>query len=257
MKNIYKFLFGRFLWTQYSSQLRYRGSWQKGVFHGKGILKYANGSYYEGEFFRGSKNGQGHYISSKGYEYIGDWICGKQTGEAQVSYKNGDLYTGKVKDGLRNGHGEFFQVSSGRNFKGKWTNNLLKGEVEITDPNWTFHGSMEVGTGTGLGTFKYNDGSEYSGKVVAFKREGEGIFKFKTGEVISGIWAGSTNVKSASIVDERGFQRMGDLHNKQPSGRMRTKRPDGVIYDSVWENGAMLQSLSVVNNKRIKVKNLN
>ena len=58
------------------------------------------------------------------------------------------------------------------------------------------------------------------------------------------------NVKSASIIDEHGFQWMGDLHNMQPAGRMQTKRPDGIIYDSVWENGAMLQSLSVSRNKK-------
>ena len=54
------------------------------------------------------------------------------------------------------------------------------------------------------------------------------------------------NVKSASIIDEHGFEWMGDLHNMQPSGRMKTKRPDGIVYDSVWGNGAMLQSLSII-----------
>ena len=215
MKNIYRFLFGRFFWIQYSKQLKYKGSWRKGFFHGKGTLKYANGSTYTGDFFEGSKNG------------------------------------------LRDGHGELFQVSSNRNYKGTWTKDTLQGKTEITDPNWTFHGSMEVSSGSGSGTFNYKDGSKYSGQVVAFKREGEGTLQFKTGEIISGIWTGNVNVKSASIIDEHGFHWMGDLHNMQPSGRMKTKRPDGIIYDSVWENGAMLQSLSVVNNKKIDVKTLN
>ena len=29
---------------------------------------------------------------------------------------------------------------------------------------------------------------------------------------------------------EHGFQWMGDLHSTQPSGRMKTNRPDGVSY---------------------------
>ncbi len=65
------------------------------------------------------------------------------------------------------------------------------------------------------------------------------------------------NVKSASIIDEHGFQWMGDLHNMQPSGYMKTKKPDGIIYDSVWENGAMLQSLSVDISQKSKNSNLN
>ena len=245
MKNIYRFLFGRFLWIQYSKQLRYKGTWRKGLFHGKGTLKYANGSTYTGEFFEGAKDGHGHYLSSEGYEYVGDWVSGKQTGKAQVRYKNGDVYTGKVKDGLRHGHGELFQVSSSRNYKGKWKKEILVGEMEITDPSWTFHGSMQVSKGIGSGTFNYKDGSKYSGQVVAFKREGQGTLEFKSGEIISGIWSGNVHVKSASIIDEYGFHWMGNLHNMQPIGRMQTKRPDGLIYHSVWDDGAMLQSLSV------------
>ena len=191
MKNIYRFLFGRFFWVQYSKQLKYKGTWKKGLFHGKGILKYSNGSTYKGEFFQGSKNGYGHYTSSEGYEYIGDWAGGRQTGKAQVNYKNGDLYTGKVKNGLRDGHGELFQVSSSRNYKGQWTKDTLQGEMEITDPNWTFNGSMQVSTGIGSGTFNYKDGSKYSGQIAAFKREGEGTLEFKSGEIISGIWTGN------------------------------------------------------------------
>ena len=257
MKNIYRFLFGRFFWIQYSKQLKYKGTWRKGLFHGRGTLKYANGSIYTGEFFKGSKNGHGHYISSEAYEYIGDWVGGKQSGNAQINYKNGDFYTGKVKDGLRNGYGELFQVSSSRNYKGQWATDTLQGELEITDPNWTFYGSMDVSTGSGSGTFNYKDKSKYVGGVVGFKREGEGTLEFKSGEIISGIWSENVNVNAASIIDEHGFHWMGDLHNMQPSGRMKTKRPDGIIYDSVWENGAMLQSLSVVNNKKIDVQTLN
>ena len=245
MKNIYRFLFGRFFWIQHSKQLKYRGTWRKSLFHGRGTLKYANGSIYAGEFLEGAKNGHGHYMSSESYEYIGDWVSGKQTGTAQINYKNGDLYTGKVKDGLRHGHGELFQVSSSRNYKGQWIKDILQGEMEITDPNWTFHGSMQVGVGTGLGTFNYKDGTKYSGQVVNFKREGEGTLEFKSGEIISGIWSGNINVSSASITDENGFHWIGELQNMQPIGRMKTKRPDGIEYESFWENGAMLQSLSV------------
>ena len=74
-------------------------------------------------------------------------------------------------------------------------------EIEITNPNWTFDGSMEISSGNGSGKLNYKDGSKYSGQVVAFKREGEGTLEFKTGEIISGIWTGNVNVKSASIID--------------------------------------------------------
>lgn len=117
------------------------------------------------------------------------------------------------------------------------------GEMEITDPDWTFHGSVQVNAGTWSGALNYKDGSKNLGPDVAFKRESEGTLQFKTREIISGIWIG--NVKSVSTNDENGFQWKSDLHNMRPTGRIKTKRPDEIICDGVWKNGAMLQSLSV------------
>ena len=251
LKNFIRKLFGRLYWDQFSNHLKYKGAWQNGLFHGKGTLKYSNGSTYTGHFFEGAKNGHGHYISSEGFEYIGDWIGGKQTGHAQISYKNGDLYTGRVKAGLRHGQGEFFQVITNRNCKGLWIKDVLKENIEITDPRWTFKGTVQISTGTGKGILEYKDGSTYSGYVVGFRRNGKGTLEFKSGEVISGIWSDNVNVQSAKITDEHGFQWMGDLHKMQPNGYMKIRRPDGILYNSVWDNGAMLQSLSIdISSKR-------
>ena len=252
MKNIFRFLLGRFIWTQYSNKLKYKGGWKKGYFHGKGILKYSNGSIYSGSFFEGSKNGNGQFVSSDGYEYVGDWVGGKQTGRAQVSYKNGDLYTGRVKDGLRQGYGQLFQLSSNRNYSGYWNKGALVEEIAITDPNWTFEGLIDITNGNGSGSFTYKDGSKYFGEIANYKRHGKGTLEFKSGEIISGIWSGNVNVQSASIIDNLGFQWSGDLQNMQPDGFMTVKKPNGIIYDSVWEQGAMVQSLSVdVSHRRV------
>ena len=251
LKNIIRKVFGRFYWVQFSKQLKYRGAWKNNLFNGKGTLIYSNGSTYTGHFFEGAKNGHGHYISSEGFEYIGDWIGGKQTGHAQISYKNGDLYTGRVKDGLRHGRGEFFQVVTNRNCKGLWSKDVLKENIEITDPHWTFKGSFEIAAGTGKGILQYKDGSKYSGHIIDFRRDGKGTLEFKSGEAISGIWSDNVNVQSATITDDHGFQWMGDLHNMQPNGFMKIRRPDGILYDSVWDNGAMLQSLCIdISSKR-------
>ena len=104
---------------------------------------------------------------------------------------------------------------------------------------------MEIQSGNGTGTFIYKDGSKYCGQIVNLKRHGEGTLEFRSGEIISGIWSRNINVSSASITDENGFHWIGELQNMQPIGRMKTKRPDGIEYESFWENGAMLQSLSV------------
>ena len=93
MKNIFLYLFGKFFWIKLSNDFKYKGSWEKGRFHGNGTLKYKNGSLYRGSFLNGAKNGYGTFISISGFEYHGQWYKGKQTGKGQV-HKNGDIYTG-------------------------------------------------------------------------------------------------------------------------------------------------------------------
>ena len=74
MKNLYRRLFGRMYWAQYSKEISYRGSWKKGNFHGLGQMKYANGTTFTGSFKNGAKNGHGHIKYTNGYQYNGDWI---------------------------------------------------------------------------------------------------------------------------------------------------------------------------------------
>ena len=76
MKNLYRRLFGRLYWVQYSKELSYKGEWKHGSFHGEGHLKYGNGNTFTGSFKSGTKNGYGHYKTSNGFEYIGDWLNG-------------------------------------------------------------------------------------------------------------------------------------------------------------------------------------
>lgn len=257
MLNFLCFLFGRYFWIQCSSELTYKGQWRSGRFNGYGHLKYKNGSEYVGQFVDGVKHGKGWYSSSSGYEYEGDWLKGKQTGKAKIQYKNGDVYTGEVKESLRDGFGELYQVSAARKFEGTWTKNQIGKDAKIKDPNWIFKGSVDLKSNVGYGEIKYRDGSVYVGETRTFKRQGKGILKMANGHTIDGIWNNNINVESAIIFDNYGFRWSADLENMQPVGHMRTTRPDGIIYDSFWRDGAMLQSISVSLKSVKKEKALN
>ena len=80
MNKIIQHVFGRFYWHQHSAHLDYKGSWKNCSFHGKGQLKYSNGTLFKGTFKSGSKTGFGKVTSPNGYEYAGDWTSGKKTG---------------------------------------------------------------------------------------------------------------------------------------------------------------------------------
>ena len=159
MKNLYRRLFGRMYWAQYSKEISYRGSWKKGNFHGLGKMKYANGTTFTGFFKNGAKHGYGHITYTNGYQYNGDWIDGHQTGFGEISYKNGDLYEGGVQNGLRHREGRLFKASTCTWYEGSWLHGTLYGHVIISSSNWIFEGQLPEANEVSNGKLTYPDGS--------------------------------------------------------------------------------------------------
>ena len=243
-------MLGRFYWHEHSAHLKYKGSWKNDVFHGKGQLKYSNGSLFKGTFQNGSKDGFGTIVSSSGYKYAGDWISGKKNGFGKINYKNGDIYTGQVVDGLRHGLGALHIASSGWKFKGIWTREQITGAVEIATTEWTFMGKMTEINAPMHGKMLYFDKSVYIGEILGFQRYGQGILTKRCGDCISGIWSDDVNVEDATRTDSQGVYWKGSLRNLKPEGVMHVRLPNGQEYDGVWESGDMMRVLSVHNRER-------
>jgi len=243
MKNLIRYLFGRFYSVKYSEDLIYKGAWKKGLFHGYGILKYNSKSTYQGNFKFGSKHGYGEINSASGFKYAGEWKNGHQTGSAKIFYKNGDCYEGFVKSGIRSGFGELHEKSSQRVFKGNWENGILTGEVEIIGNDWEFIGSLK--NNRAKGKLTYIDGSVYIGELLSFTRHGIGKFTNKYGNQISGFWVDDTNVNFSTSTDDEGFVWYGTLRNLKPHGIMKVKLPNGQKYDGVWHNGNLQEAFSI------------
>jgi hypothetical protein len=245
MKSMLLAIFGQFVWLTLSEHTKYKGTWHNAKPHGVGALKYSSGATYSGVFRDGVKCGYGHYISTSGYEYLGEFFHGQKSGYAKIHYKNGDRYCGQVKNGLRQGKGEFYQAATDRKYLGEWSYDLVVGVVEVIDQSWRFEGTINVKTQSAVGVIIYKDDTKYSGQLCCFRREGEGTLELPSGKIISGTWSRDVDVRSAIMIDEYGFQWCGDLNDLKPNGYMKTTRPDGICYDGLWDNGIMMQSLSV------------
>ena len=255
MKNLIRYLFGRFYSVSSQKLLSYKGSWSKGLFHGYGVLKHNDKSTYQGNFRFGSKHGYGEISSASGFKYSGEWKNGRQTGSAKIFYKNGDWYQGFVKNGIRNGFGEFHEKSSQRTFKGNWNNGALTGEVEILSDEWEFIGSLNNQNGRTKGKLTYSDGSVYEGELLKFTRHGIGKFTNKSGNKISGFWVDDTSVNFSTSTDAHGFQWYGSLRNLKPHGFMKVRLPNGQKYDGVWHNGNLQEAFSIQKNSYDKPVN--
>ena len=65
----------------------YEGEIKKGKPHGRGVLKYSNGSKYVGEFQEGKCQGQGMLTCCDGTTYEGEWVENHMHGRGKlISY---------------------------------------------------------------------------------------------------------------------------------------------------------------------------
>ena len=165
------------------------------TFEGKGQMWYKDGSFYDGEFKNGMKDGIGVFMCKNSIKYDGlfrtdKFVCGT------MFWKNFE-YKGDVQQNVPHGSG----VAKRTMDKGRLVN--WEGKFE--------HGKFVQGT--------YDDGEEK--KVGNFKNgliQGQGYIEKKDGRRWEGIWrdnfleAGSYNGRECE--DERSDEKWGFLHFK-------------------------------------------
>jgi len=112
------------LYGEFMALGRYTG-WYKGtrvkgyVPHGRGVMRYSNGSVFSGQWENGKMHGNGSVKWEDGSAYAGQWLHGKRTGFGTYTWANGDTYVGEWKENQMCGKGIYY-YSGGRIKKGLW-----------------------------------------------------------------------------------------------------------------------------------------
>jgi hypothetical protein len=103
----------------------FRGNKLKGyVPHGRGTMRYLNGSVYTGQWDNGKMHGNGMIRWEDGSVYSGQWVLGKRTGHGSYNWASGDRYVGQWKENQLYGPGTFYH-SNGFVEKGFWGEKTL------------------------------------------------------------------------------------------------------------------------------------
>ena len=162
----------------------YEGYLKKGKPDGHGVIKYYDGSKFEGEFIDGETNGHGKYISSDGVtRYDGMYANGRRT-QGLMTNKDGSQYNGNFKNGLPDGKGKLMSANGELMFEGdfslgrRWNG---KGKEKGKNPNgqsWEYEGDYKNGIWNGKGTIKWSDGDKYEGDWKDGYRTGNGTYTF-------------------------------------------------------------------------------
>ena len=136
-----------------------------GARHGKGVLQWANGDVYEGEFKNGLRHGTGKYEEKlSGQVYVGTYISG-QRDNGILTFSNGDTYTGEFKDDVFGGFG--ILKTKTITYKGEWLHGRRNGNGLLT-----YHATKDRYDGAflnnlphGYGRYIWGDGHRYTGEV--------------------------------------------------------------------------------------------
>lgn len=210
--------YGTYIWQNGD---RYEGSWQKGIYHGKGKqydargvlqkqgiwskglyqgkclegdcetegdLELLNGDRYVGPLKNFTPEGNGRYIYANGDVYEGFMRSLSPNGKGKIVFGNGDIYEGRFRRGKYEGRGAY-TTAAGDSLTGTFRQGQPNGRGKI---NWAngdrFSGSLKMGQLSGRGDYYYKDGDHYKGSFSEGLKAGKGVYTFANGTSFEGQW---------------------------------------------------------------------
>lgn len=184
----------------------YSGSWLADKATGKGLLSFPNGDYYEGDFLENRFEGKGKYTNSKGVTYEGHWIDNLQHGFGVETFSDGTRFEGMYIKGEKNGQGRIY-FSDGSVYEGEFVENNIEGFGKLTWPaseNKIYEGQWKNNVMEGKGKMTWIDaGKVYEGQYKNDKKNGLGCFIWSSGEKWVGYWKeGNRNGKGVLFSPE-------------------------------------------------------
>jgi len=138
--------------------LRYSGYFLNGMYNGKGVLLFKNGTFLSGEWKNGKLNGKGADLTASGDLYVGEFVDGKRNGSGTYTYDDKSFLFGKFKDDNFNGRCIFISATGRTVADNIYTNGKKNGDgyqYEI-DSKTLYEGIWKDGTWQNSASASYN-----------------------------------------------------------------------------------------------------
>lgn len=179
----------------FSNGDKYQGEISQDKFHGEGKLTKLDGTFYEGGWKKGVKDGKCREFTEKGEVFIGKYKNGKRNGYGCVKYYNGDKYFGYFKEGKFSKFG-IFESHKGIRYEGEWYEGFFEGKGSICYANGDkYDGEFKFGRKNGHGTFIWNNGPYYTGEWYNGVRHGHGVHTQASGENVEVYYENGKRLK--------------------------------------------------------------
>ncbi|MBE7382890.1 MAG: pentapeptide repeat-containing protein [Leptolyngbya sp. SIO1E4] len=113
----------------YNNETEFYGQFENGLpLDGRGIMLFANGDRYDGEFRIGQRNGCGTFTFSNGRQYMGEFRNDQFHGVGIWQLESGERYVGQFEDNKCEGWGTFL-FTDGSSKSGTWKDGTLVGDT--------------------------------------------------------------------------------------------------------------------------------
>lgn len=153
--------------------------------NGRGVMEYATGHTYTGEFKNGMREGEGAMTLPGGRTLKGRFQY-NTIFDGTYTYPDGKVYTGQWELRERNGRG-LLKYADGRVYEGEFKSGLRHGRGVMTWPSGRrYEGDFVRGKRTGRGTMTYPDGRVYTGDFVDGELAGRGVMVLPHGKRLEG-----------------------------------------------------------------------
>ena len=155
---------------------------------GRGVMVYASGDMYEGQWKAGKREGQGTTRYAIGNVYEGQYKADTKEGEGKFCYATGDVYEGQYKAGMQEGKGKY-RSANGNVYEGQYKANMREGQGTESYANGdVYDGEWKADKREGQGTYRSASGNVYEGEWKADNKEGRGKYTFANRDVYEGQW---------------------------------------------------------------------
>mmetsp|Transcript_45687 Transcript_45687/g.111312 ORF Transcript_45687/g.111312 Transcript_45687/m.111312 type:complete len:829 (+) Transcript_45687:432-2918(+) len=111
----------------------YEGGLKNDHKHGTGVMRFADGRVFEGEYIRGQMI-QGKMTYQDGSVYGGSWVDGMRHGRGKCIFVDGSEYEGEFREGNFHGHGKMTWNDGGW-YVGEWCDGEMHGRGKEIRPD--------------------------------------------------------------------------------------------------------------------------
>lgn len=228
---------GTLKWVRGDDEYENTGLLRNGKRHGDWVLRYADGTVWEGPMVDGKRHGRWVERLADGGVQEGSYVEGKRHGQWTVRRADGDVYQGPVVEGKK--HGQWVErYADGNVHEGPYADGKAHGQWVLRSADGGVReGPYVDGKKNGRWVERFANGNVAEGPYVDGKRHGQWIWRLADGSVHEGPYVEGKNHGQWVERHANGGSAEGPYVDDKRHGRWSVRSPDGRTETVTFVNG--------------------